>query len=470
MPDLSNAPWWRDHCGVFAVSGHAEASTLTYLGLYALQHRGQESAGIVADDDGDFKSLRKMGLVADIFRKEHLAALPGNRAIGHVRYSTAGHSHIRNAQPFVVETHFGPLAVAHNGNLTNAMGLRKELESDGSIFQSTMDTEVIAHLVAKSRATEIEDKIADALSRVEGSFSLVIMTKEGIFAARDRLGFRPLVLGEVHGCKVVASETCAFDLIGASYMREVEPGEMLIIDKSGLRSRRFAPEQERKACVFERIYFARPDSYVFGSMTYEVRKAYGRALAEESPVDADVVIPVPDSGVPAAMGFAQASGIPYEMGLVRNHYVGRTFIEPEQNIRNFGVKLKLNPVKQVLAGKRIVVVDDSIVRGTTSRKIIQTIRDAGASEIHVRISSPPITDPCYYGIDTPNKGDLIASTYTIAEICQYIGANSLAYLSESALFNVSGPGHCTACFNGNYPLPNTDLQHTRQMSLFELQV
>ncbi len=469
MPDLSNEKIWNDECGVFGIFGHDEASTLTYLGLYALQHRGQESAGIVSDNNGEFMSYRQMGLVNDIFKKKHLEQLAGRNAIGHVRYSTAGQSVLKNAQPFVVETSAGPLAVAHNGNLTNALTLRKELEENGSIFQSSMDTEVIVHLIARSKATTIEEKVAEALGRLEGAFSLVIMSNTAVFAARDPYGFRPLVLGEVKGAKVIASETCALDLIGATYMREVAPGEMVVISADSMRSvQPFAGSYPVRNCVFEQIYFARPDSHVFGQDVYELRKEFGRQLAREAPIDADVVIPVPDSGVPAAMGFAEQSNLPYELGLVRNHYVGRTFIEPEQSIRNFGVRLKLNPIRSLLVGKRVVVIDDSIVRGTTSRKILQTIRDAGAKEIHVRISSPPITDPCYYGIDTPRKSELIGSNYEVEEIAKYIGADSLAYLTEEGLRTAAGANFCFACFNGQYPLEIADEAHTRQMKLFEL--
>lgn len=426
---------------------------------------------VSATDNGQYHSHRKMGLVGDVFKPHIVEKLPGTRAIGHVRYGTSGGSEIKNAQPFVVETGAGPLAVAHNGNLTNAVILRRQLEASGSIFQSSSDTEVVIHLVARSTGSTMVEKICDALRQIEGAFSLVLMTAEGIYAARDPHGFRPLVLGQMDGVKVVASETCALDIVGASYIREIEPGELLVIRADAQESiKPFAGAFPRTACIFEQIYFARPDSTVFGQDVYRLRQAFGRQLARESAVEADVVSPVPDSGVPAAMGYAAESGIPYELGLVRNHYVGRTFIQPAQEIRNLGVRMKLNPVRSVLGGKRVVVIDDSIVRGTTSQKIIQTIRDAGAREIHVRISSPPITDPCYYGIDTPDKAKLVAANYSIDEIRRYIGADTLAYLSEEGMLAVAGGGgYCTACFNGRYPLPNSDLAVQRnQMRLFEL--
>jgi len=451
---------FRDECGVFGVYGAQEAANITYLGLHALQHRGQESAGIVTIDGETMHAHRAMGLVQDAFSAEALALLPGRLSIGHVRYSTAGGSHLRNAQPFAVEYAKGSLAVCHNGNLTNADQLREELEARGSIFSSTSDTEVFVHLVAMSKEVAVEDRIVDALKRVEGAYSLLFMTGDALVAVRDPHGVRPLCLGILPGAKdahVVASEPCAFDLIGAEYVRDVEPGEMLIIDASGMKSRKLGEPVEPKMCVFEYVYFARPDSQLNGSSVYEVRKKLGHALAEENPCEADVVIPVPDSGVPSAIGYANKLGIPFEMGLIRSHYVGRTFIEPQQSIRHFGVKLKLNPVEPVLRGKRVVIIDDSIVRGTTSRKIVKMVRDAGAKEVHLRIASPPTEWPCYYGIDTPTRRELIASSHSTEEIARYVTADSLGYLSlEGMLTAVSGKKeakeYCHACFSGQYPI------------------
>jgi amidophosphoribosyltransferase len=447
-------------CGVFGIFGHPEAANMTYLGLHALQHRGQESGGIVTTDGQALYAHRAMGLVQDAFTQDQLERLPGRVAIGHVRYSTTGSSHIKNAQPIAVDYARGSLAVCHNGNLTNAEELRDELEARGSIFQSDSDTEVFVHLVAVSKAIAVEDRIADALQRVKGAYSLLFLTEDAIIAVRDPMGIRPLCLGLLPASKdahVIASEPCAFDLIGAEYVRDVEPGEMLIIDASGIRSIRPLEPAPRRACIFEYVYFARPDSKLGGRSVYEVRKSFGRSLAREHPVDADVVIPVPDSGVPAAIGYAAARNLPFEMGLIRSHYVGRTFIEPQQSIRHFGVRLKLNPVEPVLRGKRVIVIDDSIVRGTTSRKIVKMVRDAGAREVHLRISSPPTQWPCYYGIDTPTRGELIASSHSESEIARYVTADSLGYLSLDGMVAALGDegSYCHACFSGQYAIPFT---------------
>ncbi len=467
---------FRDECGVFAIYGHSESANLAYLGLHALQHRGQESAGIVTSDGQQLYAHRAMGLVQDAFSQAQLAKLPGRLAIGHVRYSTAGGSHLRNAQPFAINYSRGSLAVAHNGNLTNAEQLRASLEERGSIFQSSSDTEVLLHLVAMSKEVAFEDRVAEALNQVEGAWSIVFMNEGTILAARDPMGIRPLCLGVLPGTKdahVVASEPTSFDLIGAEYMRDVEPGEMLIIDSTGVRSVRPFKAAARRACVFEHVYFARPDSHLGGRSVYEVRKDLGRRLAVEHPVEADVVIPVPDSGVPSALGYSLEKGIPFELGLIRSHYVGRTFIEPQQSIRHFGVRLKLNPVEGVLRGKRVVVIDDSIVRGTTSRKIVKMIRDAGAREVHLRISSPPTQWPCYYGIDTPTRRELIASSHTNDEIARYVTADTLGYLSlEGMLRSVAGEagdalGFCHACFSGEYPIA-FDGMHRPERAAFSI--
>ena len=453
---------FHDQCGVFAVYGHSEAANIAYLGLHALQHRGQESAGIVTSDGEGLFAHRAMGLVQDAFSAEQLAKLPGRIAIGHVRYSTAGGSHIRNAQPFAVDYSQGSLAVCHNGNLTNADEIRADLEGQGSIFSSTSDTEVFVHLVARSKEVSIEDRVVDALSRVQGAYSLLFLTTDTIIAVRDPRGIRPLCLGIVPGRKeahVIASEPTSFDLIGAEYVRDVEPGELLVIDGAGLRSMKLPVDVKPQMCVFEYVYFARPDSHLNGKSVYDVRKELGRRLAREAPVDADVVIPVPDGGVPSAIGYAGERKIPFEMGLIRSHYVGRTFIEPQQSIRHFGVRLKLNPVEPILRGKRVVVVDDSIVRGTTSRKIIKMIRDAGAKEVHLRISSPPTQWPCYYGIDTPTRSELIASSHSVEEIARYVTADSLGYLSLEGMLSAVADGdpshYCHACFSGQYAIPFT---------------
>jgi amidophosphoribosyltransferase len=450
-------------CGIWALGQLEDAANFTYLGLHALQHRGQESAGIVSTDGETLHVHRGMGLVADIFDAGTLAQLKGGAAIGHVRYSTAGASHIKNAQPIAVQYAGGAVAVAHNGNLVNADALRDELEALGSIFTSSADTEVVVHLLARAKPSSagpvesLLSAVRQALSRVEGAYSILFLTPKAMVGVRDPMGFRPLVLGRRRGQWVLASETTALDLIEAEYIREVEPGEMVIVNGDGLRSERLFPDARTPArlgrCVFEHIYFARPDSILFGQSVYAARQSFGKRLAEEHPAKADLVIPVPDSGVPAAIGYAERSGIPFAMGLVRSHYVGRTFIEPQESIRHFGVKLKLNALKDVLKGKRVVVVDDSIVRGTTSRKIVKMIRAAGASEVHVRISSPPTSWPCYYGIDTPTRQELIASSHTIDEIQTYVTADSLGYLSLNGIYAALGEprsGFCDACFSGEY--------------------
>lgn len=444
-------------CGIVGVFNHPEAATLAYLGLYALQHRGQESAGIVTADEGKIYAHRSMGLVADIFKQEELDRLKGNAAIGHVRYSTHGGSQVINSQPFIINYARGALAVAHNGNIVNADEIRADLEKKGAIFQSTMDTEVIVHLIARSKKKTAKERLIETLNHLQGAFSLTFLTETKLIVARDPSGFRPLVLGKKGTAWIVASETCALDLIGASFEREVAPGEVIEISAEGMESYRFADEKiKRSHCIFEHIYFARPDSQVDQRNVYDMRKRFGQALAKESSVDADVVFPVPDSGVPAAIGYAQESGLPFELGLVRNHYVGRTFIEPEQRIRHFGVKVKLNPVRSALKDKRVVLVDDSIVRGTTSQKIIKMIRDAGAKEVHMRISSPPTKWPCFYGIDTPRRQELISAQKSVDEICEFIQADSLKYLSVDALYHFDKLNKdeffCDACFTGNYPV------------------
>ena len=460
----------HEECGVVGVYGHPEAANLVYLGLYALQHRGQESAGIVASTHSKMRLEVGMGLVADVFDPIRILKLPGPLAIGHNRYSTAGKSELVNAQPCMINYSAGSLALAHNGNLVNAHAIRKGLGSKGAIFQSTNDSEVIVHLMAQSKAETFVDQAAEALRQVSGAYSLVLMTKTELVAARDPHGFRPLCLGKLDGAYIVASETCVMDLIEAEFIREVEPGELILINDQGIQS--FFPfnKAETKHCVFEHIYFARPDSFMFGEHVYTARKKMGRAMAQESPADVDIVVPVPDSGVVSAMGFAEESGIPFEMGLIRNHYVGRTFIEPQSQIRHFGVKLKLNPVKEIIAGKRIAIIDDSIVRGTTARKIVKMLRDAGAKEVHLRISAPPILHSCFYGIDTPTKEELIAHTHDLEETRQYLAADSLAYLSLEKMMEVLENGKkkfCSACFDGNYPIPITDKKtDTSQMGLF----
>jgi len=463
----------HEECGVFGIINHSEASNLAYLGLYALQHRGQESCGIVSSDSSTLHEHKRMGLVADVFGNQDIfKKLPGRAAIGHVRYSTAGASVEKNVQPIMVDYSRGSIAVAHNGNLVNAQILKAELEAYGSIFQTTMDTEIIIHLLAMSRSNLLTDRIVESISRIQGAYCLLFLTKSRMIAVRDPNGFRPLCLGKLGDAWVVASESCALDLIEARYVREIEPGEMIVCGNDGSLESLFPFKKiEQTPCIFEFVYFAGPDSNIFGGRSvYATRKELGRQLAREFRVDADLVIPVPDSGVPAAMGYAEESGIRFELGLIRNHYVGRTFIEPAQSIRHFGVKIKLNPVREILKGKRVVVIDDSIVRGTTSRKIIKMVRDAGASEVHMLISSPPTSYPCYYGIDTPNRKELISSSHTVEEICRYITADSLGYLSEDGLVKAVGMEHinsCKACFAGNYPVGFPRAEEIPQMGLFE---
>ncbi len=462
----------REECGIFGVYGHPESSKLTYLGLHALQHRGQESAGIASSDGECIFFHKEMGLVADIFDEETLEKLPGHLAIGHVRYSTTGTSELKNAQPIVVDFEQGSLAIAHNGNLVNAHVIRRELEREGSIFQSSMDTEVIVHLIARSKEELLENRIVDALEKVKGAYSLVFLTSDRLIGVRDPHGFRPLVLGKVKNGWVLSSESCALDLIEGELVREVDPGEMVVITEKGVTSLRpFLPSPQR-FCIFEFVYFSRPDSIFMGTSVYNIRKELGKQLAREQSVEADIVIPVPDSGLPAALGFSEESGIPFMMGLIRNHYVGRTFIEPQQSIRHFGVKLKLNAIKDVISGKRVIVIDDSIVRGTTGRKIIKMIRAAGAKEVHFRISSPPTEFPCYYGIDTPIRRDLIAATHSIEEINRYLTSDSLGYLSVSGLHRCCpGDGadiYCNACFTGRYPV-TFDFAEQEQLHLFKSQ-
>ncbi len=447
----------HEECGVFGIFGHPEAAKMAYLGLYALQHRGQESAGIAAGPSGDRLVVhRGMGHVADVFGQAELAHLPGQLAVGHVRYSTAGASKLVNAQPILIDCSHGQLALCHNGNLVNAAELKDELVAEGAIFQTSSDSEVILHLYARSKESIPEMALVQSLARVRGAYSLVLATPDRLMAVRDPHGFRPLALGRLGDGWVVASETCAMDLIGATWERDLEPGELVVIDAQGLHSRKPFPPARHAFCIFEHVYFARPDSYVFGESVNEIRTAFGRQLARESAVPADVVVPVPDSGVCAATGFAEEADIPLRIGLIRNHYVGRTFIEPQQAIRHFGVKVKLNPVRSILAGKRVVLVDDSIVRGTTSRKIVRMIKAAGATEVHVRISCPPTISPCFYGVDTPRRSELIAATHTIEEIRKYLDADSLRYLSlEGMLSSVNShrAHYCTSCYTGHYPVP-----------------
>ncbi len=457
-------------CGVFGIHGHDEAANIAYLGMHALQHRGQESAGLVAVEDGKLRRHVAMGLVSDAFNRDVLAKLPGLTAIGHVRYSTAGSSELRNAQPFLFEYSGGTIAIAHNGNLVNAAELRAELEAAGSIFQTSSDTEVIVHLMAKAREPDVLGKLKTALTRVRGAYSLVLLTNDGkMIGVRDPNGFRPLVLGRLKDAYVLSSETCSFDLIEADLLRELEPGEIVVIEKGGMTSHKMPDVAERTFCVFEHVYFARPDSLVNGKSVYRAREKMGMRLAQEAPVDADVVIPVPDSGVPAAVGYSKQSGIPFEMGLIRSHYVGRTFIEPQDSIRHFGVRLKLSPVRSIVDGKRVVVVDDSLVRGTTSRKIVKMLRAAGAQEVHLRISAPPTTHPCFYGIDTPTRSELVAASHSVEEINRYVTSDTLAYVSHEGMMQAvgteTGKGYCSACFTGKYPVAlgqNADLVQLRR--------
>jgi amidophosphoribosyltransferase len=455
-------------CGIFGIYGHPEAANITYLGLHALQHRGQESSGIVSSDGKSLHSEIHMGLVADIFSQERLNTLSGYISIGHNRYSTTGASLLKNAQPIVIDYSRGSLALAHNGNLVNSSYIRSELEAYGAIFRSSMDTEVIVHLIAQSREDKLLNRLIDALSRLKGSYSLLIMSENELIGVRDPYGFRPLSLGRLMNSYVLSSETCAFDLIEAKFEREIEPGEIVVINQHGIQSYKSFPVLKKSHCIFEFIYFARPDSYIFGENVNFIRQELGRQLAREARVDADIVIPVPDSGVPAALGFSQESKIPFEMGLIRSHYVRRTFIEPQQTIRNFGVKLKLNAIRKVINGKRVIVIDDSIVRGTTSRKIVRMLRDAGAKEVHVRISSPPTAYPCFYGIDTPNREELIAAGNTTNEISKYLTSDSLAYLSIEGMlkiFKEERDNFCTACFSGIYPVSFEGIEEM-QMELF----
>jgi amidophosphoribosyltransferase len=478
-PDLDlNADRLREECGVFGIFGHPDAAAITALGLHALQHRGQEACGIVSFDGQRFHSERRLGLVGDTFsRREVIDRLPGTASIGHVRYSTTGETILRNVQPLFAELEGGGFAVAHNGNLTNGISLRKALVHDGAMMQSTSDTEVILHLVARARRNRFVDRFIEGLRQLEGAYAFVGLTNKKLVGARDPLGIRPLVIGKLDGCPILASETCALDIIGATYVRDVENGEVVIFDEDGFQSHKPFPPQTARPCIFEYIYFARPDSVVGGRNVYDVRKAMGAELAREALPQADVIVPVPDSGVPAALGFAQAAGIPFEHGIIRNHYVGRTFIQPTQAIRDQGVRMKHSANRAVVAGKRIVLVDDSIVRGTTSRKIVQMMREAGATEVHFRISSPPIKHPDYYGIDTPDAEKLLAATYDLEGMRQFIGADSLAFLSVDGIYRAMGfPGRDNArpqftdhCFTGDYPTPLSDLTaqqaSPRQLSL-----
>ncbi|MDA1185262.1 MAG: amidophosphoribosyltransferase [Acidobacteria bacterium] len=446
---------FREECGVFGIFGHAEAANLTYLGLYALQHRGQESAGIAVSDGAHIRHRRAMGHVNEAFDSDSLTKLVGNVAIGHVRYSTAGESKLLNAQPIVVDSVHGQFAIGHNGNLVNAGELRDTLVREGAIFQTNSDTEALVHLFARSREEGTEAAIVDAIAQVRGAYSFVMMTKDRLVGVRDPHGFRPLALGQLGDAWVMCSETCALDLIGATYVRDVEPGEVVIITAAGLKSMKPFAQAPASQCVFEHVYFARPDSYVFGESVNEVRTGLGRQLARESAVEADVVVPIPDSGVCAAVGFAEASGLPMRMGLIRNHYVGRTFIEPQQSIRHFGVRVKLNPVRSIIEGKRVILVDDSIIRGTTSRKIVRMVRSVGAREVHMRISCPPTISPCFYGVDTPRRSELIAATHSLEEIRKYLDADSVAYLSLDGLATGVKGGrakYCTSCYTGEYPV------------------
>ena len=460
----------REECGVFGIFGHEDASALTALGLHALQHRGQEAAGIVSFDGTQFHNERHIGLVGDNFTKPAVIdRLKGNRAIGHTRYSTTGAPVLRNVQPLFAEFHGGGFAVAHNGNITNTMSLQRSLQRRGAIFQSTSDTETLLHLIAQSDPGPIMDRMISALRQIEGAYALVAISEKKLVGVRDPLGVRPLVLGELDGAPILASETCALDIIGAHYIRDVEPGELILVTEDGIRSLRPFQREAPRFCIFEYVYFARPDSIVEGNNVYEVRKRIGQELARELPVEADVVVPVPDSGTPAAIGFAQESGIPFELGIIRNHYVGRTFIEPTDAVRHMGVKLKHNANRRMIEGKRVVLVDDSIVRGTTSLKIVQMMREAGAREVHMRIASPPTTNSCFYGVDTPEKSKLIASRMSVQDMAQYIKVDTLAFLSIDGLYRAVGepgrnsplPQFCDACFTGEYPTRLTDREATR---------
>ncbi len=471
-----NADRLREECGVFGVFGHPEAAALTALGLHALQHRGQEASGIVSYDGGRFHAERRLGLVGDHFSDARvIARLPGRAAIGHNRYSTTGETILRNVQPLFAELDAGGLAVAHNGNLTNALMLRRELVRAGAICQSTSDTEVILHLVAQSRRPRIMDRFVNALREIEGAYALVALTAKKMIGARDPLGIRPLILGELDGCYILTSETCALDIIGAKYVRDIENGEVVVISDKGIQSLKPFPPQRMRPCIFEFVYFARPDSVVQGKSVYDVRKKMGVELARESMPEADVIVPIPDSGVPAAIGFSQESGIPFELGIIRNHYVGRTFIQPTQGVRELGVRMKHSANRSQIEGKRIVLVDDSLVRGTTSLKIVKMMRDAGATEVHFRLACPPIRFSDYYGIDTPEREKLLAAKHSVEEMCEFIGADSLAFLSVDGLYRAMGydgrdevrPQYTDHCFTGDYPTPLTDLTEAtpRQLSL-----
>lgn len=443
---------FREECGIAGIYGDEDAANLVYLCLYALQHRGQEGAGIAALDGNQIHIEKGLGIVSDIFTEERLKRLKGDVAIGHNRYSTSGANLLKNTQPIVAETNKGHVALAHNGNIVNAHKIRERLVQKGSIFTSTSDSEIIIHLIAKSEKDNLEDAIIDSLSELKGAYSIIFMTENHMIGIRDPLGIRPLILGKKRTGYVLVSETCALDLIEAEFMREIEPGEMIIIGEEGIKSVKPFDRVLPKPCIFEFIYFARPDSFIFNNYVYDIRKKMGAKLAEENPIDSDIVVPVPDSGVVATLGYSEKSRIPFELGLIRNHYVGRTFIEPSQSIRHFGVKIKLNPVKSVINGKRVVVVDDSIVRGTTSRKIVKMLREAGAKEVHFRVSSPPTKFPCFYGIDTPTRKELIASTHDLEEIRKYITADSIGYLSLQGMREcVNGMTYCDACFSGDYP-------------------
>ncbi len=469
MMDASNHPFDDDklheECGVFGIFSHADAAAHVALGLHALQHRGQEAAGIVSHDSTHFFSHRALGLVGDNFNSaEIINKLRGHIAIGHNRYSTTGDTLLRNVQPLYGDFSFGGLAVAHNGNLTNAMRLRKQLIDIGCLFQSTSDTEVIIHLIALSKQASVEDRLIDALSRIEGAYSLVVLAQDRMIGVRDPHGVRPLVMGKLNDSIIFASETCALDIVGAQYVRDLDPGEIVIVDPTGIRSLKPFTPTKKRFCIFEYVYFSRPDSLSEGANVYEVRQRIGAQLSREAPVDADVVVPVPDSGIPGALGYAKASGIPFELGIIRNHYVGRTFIEPSDHVRHLGVKLKHNGNRAMLEGKRVILVDDSIVRGTTSKKIVNMVRDAGAKEIHMRIASPPTTNPCFYGVDTPTKEHLLAARYDIAQMAKLIGVDSLAFITLNGMYQAvaqinrdnASPQYCDACFSGDYPIPLTD--------------
>jgi amidophosphoribosyltransferase len=463
---------FHEECAVFGVFGRVDAGALTVLGLHALQHRGQEAAGIVTYDGTQFIAERHPGLVGDVFGKNsvHAQKLRGTQAVGHTRYSTTGGSIARNIQPMFADLVGGGIAIAHNGNLTNARVLRSELVRQGAIFQSTSDTETIIHLMARSQYNPVVDRLVDALQQVTGAYSLVALTSRKLIGARDPYGVRPLVLGKLDGAPILASETCALDIIGADFIRDVEPGEIIVATKDGIESYHPFHKEPRRFCIFEYVYFARPDSNVEGRNVYEVRKRIGEELAREAPIAADMIIPVPDSGVPAAIGYAAESGIPFELGIIRNHYVGRTFIEPSERIRHLGVRLKHNPNGAMLRGKRVVLVDDSIVRGTTSKKIVEMVRDAGAAEVHFRIASPPTTNSCFYGVDTPNREELLAHTMTVEEMRRYIEADSLSFVSIDGMYRATGaarrndeqPQYCDACFSGDYPIELTDLEGGRR--------